>query len=82
MCVCVSLASDSSETIEVIIITLGMVTAPDMRMHRTLIILTLTVIQGHTDLDHENKCSVISETVQAMPIKFAVSEERAILPVQ
>ena len=31
MCVCVSLASDSSESVEVIIVKLGMVTASDMR---------------------------------------------------
>ena len=38
-----------------------------------LIILTLTFIQGHTDLDHEkDKCSIISETIQAVPITFAV----------
>ena len=43
---CVSLASDSWETIEVI--KLGMVTASDMVMHRVFIILTLTFIQGHT----------------------------------
>ena len=73
MCVCVSLASDSSESINVITIKLGMVTASAMRMHHVLIILTLTFIQGYTDLNHENnKCSIISETIQAMPIKFAV----------
>ena len=44
--ICVSLASDSSETIEVIIIKFGMVTASDMEMHYVLIILTLTFIQG------------------------------------
>ena len=72
MSVCLSLASDYSETIEVII-KLGTVTASDMRMHRVLIILTLTFIQGHTDFNHENnKCLIISETVQAMPIMFAV----------
>ena len=40
-----------------------------------LIILTLTIIQGHTyfNFNHENnKCSIISETVKAMLIKFAV----------
>ena len=32
-----------------------------------LIILTLTFIQGHTDINQENnKCQIISETVQAM----------------
>ena len=73
VCVSVSLASDSSESIKVIIIKLGMVTASDMLMHHVLIILTLTVIQGHTYLNHEtNKCMIISETVQAMPIKFDV----------
>ena len=41
---------------------------PDM-----LLILTLTGIQGHTYLNHDNnKCLIISETIQAMPIKFAV----------
>ena len=47
-------------------------TASDMGMHRVLIILTLTFIQGHTYLNHENnKYSIISETVEAIPIKFA-----------
>ena len=52
MCVsrCVSLASDSTETIEAIIIKLGMVTASDMGMHDILIILTLTFIQAHTQI--------------------------------
>ena len=66
MCVCVSLASDSSETIEVIIIKRGMVTAPDMRMHHVSIILTLTFIQGHAELNHEtNKCLIISKTASS-----------------
>ena len=74
LCLCVSLASDSSETIEVIITKLSMVTASDMVMHHVLIILTLTFIQGRTDLNHENnKCPVISESVQAIPITFAVN---------
>ena len=47
MPVCVSLASDSRETIEAIIIRLGTVAASDIRMHHMLIILTLTFIQGH-----------------------------------
>ena len=73
LCVYVSLKSNSSETSEVTIVKHGMVTVSDMRMHQVLIILTLTFIQGHTDLTHENnKCFIISETVQAMPIKFAV----------
>ena len=57
--VCMSLASDSLETIEVIIIKLGTVTASG----HMLIILTMTCIQGHTDLNLENnKCSIIKET--------------------
>ena len=65
--------SDSLDTIKVIIIKLGMVTAWDMRMHQVLIILTLTFIQGHTDLIVSyTKCSIISETFEAMPIKFAL----------
>ena len=66
MCVsvCVSLASDFSETIEVIIINLDTVTASHMVVHHVLIMLTLTFIQGHTDLNHENhKCLIISGTV-------------------
>ena len=48
---CLSLVSDFSDIIEVIIIIkLGTVTASDTRMHHVLIILTLTFIQGHTDL--------------------------------
>ena len=38
--VCVSFATDPSETIEVIIVKLGMVTASDTVMHHVLIILT------------------------------------------
>ena len=78
LCMCVRLfvsyGSNSSEAINnVIIIKLGMVTASDMRMHHVLIILTFTFIQCHIDLNHENnKCLIISQTVQAMPIKFAV----------
>ena len=54
-------------------VKLGMVAASDMRMRHMLIILTLIFIQGHTELNHENsKCLIISETVQAMPIKFVV----------
>ena len=71
MCVCLSLVSYFLETIKVIVIKLGMVTASDMRLHHMLIILTF--IQGHTDLSHENNtCCIISETFQAMPIKFVV----------
>ena len=44
--VCVCLVSDSWETIYVIIIKLGTVTASDVRMHHVLSILTLTFIQG------------------------------------
>ena len=63
--VCVSLASDSSK--------LGAVTASDMRMNHVFIILTLTFIQGHTYLKRENnRGSIISETFQAMAIRFAV----------
>ena len=51
--VCACLASDASETIKVIIIKLGTVTASDMVMHQVLSILTLTVIQGHTDFNRE-----------------------------
>ena len=51
---CVSLASYSSELLKPsIIIKLGMVTASDMVMNHMLIILILTIIQGHTDLNHE-----------------------------
>ena len=44
-----------------------------MRIHHVLIILTLTIIHGHTEFNHENsKRWIISENVQAMPIKLAV----------
>ena len=75
LCVCESLTGDAPETIEVIII--GMVRTSDMVMHHVLIILSLTFIQGHTILnDDNNKCSIISENVQAIPIKFAVKIAR------
>ena len=82
--VCLTLASDCSETIEVItiIIKLGTVTASDTRMHHAIIILTLTFNQVLTDLSYENdKCSIISETVlsnarqlccEDSPIKYKV----------
>ena len=41
-------------------------------MHHVLIIVTLTFTQGHTYLNHEKKSLIISETIQAMPITFAV----------
>ena len=47
-------------------------------MHHVLIILTWTFIQGHRDLTHENKYAIISKTVIAMPIKFAVKITRII----
>ena len=72
--VCVCVASDSSETIKGINIKLGTVTASDMGMHHVVIMLTLTFIQGYTDLNHEiNKYLVILKTVQAMPSTFAVT---------
>ena len=43
-----SLASDSSEIVAVIIIKLGTVTVSDMRMDHVLSIVTLTFIQGHS----------------------------------
>ena len=74
---CVSLASDSSETIEVIIVELGTVTASYMRMHHVLIVLTLTFIQGHPARNRENtKCLIISDTIQAMLITCAVKTVR------
>ena len=72
-CACVSLGSDSSETVEVNIVKLGTVTASFTRMHHVLILLTLPFIQGHTDRHHEhNKGSIMSDTIQAMPTTFAV----------
>ena len=68
-CVCVSLASDFSETIEGIIIKLDTVTASDMRMHHVLTILTLILMEGHTDRNHgNNKCLILSETIQAISL--------------
>ena len=62
-----------SQTIKVIIIHFGLVTASDMRKHHVLIILTLTFIQCRTALNHENnKCLIISKAIQAMPLTFAV----------
>ena len=71
--VCLSLTSASSETVEVIIVPIDKVIASDMGIHHVLIIMTLTSIQGHTNLNHEiNTSLMISETIQAVPIRFAV----------
>ena len=64
---CVSLTSDSLETIKVIIIT---VTASDVIMHHVLIILTLTFT--FMSLRYYTECSVISQSFQAMLITFVV----------
>ena len=73
LCACLSLASGSSDTVEVTIVRQGTVTASDTRMHHVFITLTLTFIQGHTDRNHENtKCWIVSNTIQAMTITFAV----------
>ena len=80
MCKCVSLGSDSLESVE-IIVKLGMVMMVTASRHHNInrfIILTLTIIQGHTYRNHENKkCLIISESIQlqAMPIKFAMIYE-------
>ena len=62
------------KTVEVIIVKVSKVTASDMIMHHVLkTILTLTFIQCHTHHNHENnKVLIMSETIQTMPIKFAV----------
>ena len=73
VCVCVSIASPISKTSDAIAINFDTVTASGLRMHHVLIILTLTFIQVHTHLNHENTTySIIWQTVQALPIKFAV----------
>ena len=76
--VCPPIASHISETSasEAIAVKFDTMTASVTRMHHMLIILNFTFIQGHTDFNHENnKCLIISETVQlqAMFIKFAVN---------
>ena len=66
VCVCVPQHKRFQETIEIIIVKLGTVTASGMRMHHLFIILTFTFMQGHIDhLNHgTNQCLIISETVQ------------------
>ena len=48
VCLCLSLASDSSETVNAKIIKIGMVTASDMKMHHVSNVLTSILIQGQT----------------------------------
>ena len=74
MCnVWVAVASHVLEISKVMAIKFDTVTASVREMHQVLIILTLTFIQGHTDLNHENhKCLLILETVKGMPISFSV----------
>ena len=60
MSLCVSVASHISETSEAIAIKVDTVTASVTRMHHVLIIiLSLTFIQGHTDLNHENDSQML-----------------------
>ena len=73
--VCLSVCTSPAipQKLLVIIIILGTMIASVIRMHHVSILVILTFIQGHTYLNHENnKCSIVSETVQAMPITFAV----------
>ena len=76
MCLCVHPSHYKAipgKLLLVTIIKLGPVTASDMGMHYQLTIMTLAFIRGHTDTNHEdNKCLIISETFEVMPIKFAV----------
>ena len=77
---CLPIATRISETTDAIAMRCVIVTDSVRRMHQVLIELTLTFIQTHKDLNHENKimkiknnnCSIILENVQAMPIKFPV----------
>ena len=71
LCV-LTLASDSLETIEVIIVKLGTVTASGVKMRHMLIMLTLTFIQGHTNLIKKIYIFYYFSNVQAVPIRFAV----------
>ena len=83
VCACPSQAIPR-KVFEVIIIKLGMVTASDMLMHHVLIILTLTFIQGHTDLyvNHEkNKCLIISEIVQAVHITVKIVRPKVCISI-
>ena len=71
VCVCVSRTSQviPRKLLKSSFVTLGTVTASVTRMHHMLIVLTLTFTHGA--LNHENNtCLIISETIQAMPIKF------------
>ena len=69
---CMSLASDSLETVEVIIIKLGTVTALDTVMHHVFNILTWTFFPGHTDLNHDK---IINVGLFQKPIKGNNSAE-------
>ena len=64
-------SSDSSETLEVITIKLGThVIASDMRMYQVSNLFTLTFIQGHIDINHENnmiKVSLIQKLYKQCP---------------
>ena len=77
--VCLRFASQILENIEAIAIKFDTMTASVMKMYYISIILTLTFTQGHTRLNHENnKCSIISNTAQAMPIKFKSFDQRGL----
>ena len=82
---CVPLASDSSKAIGVTIVQLGTVTASHLRMHHVLIISTLTVMQGHTNLNHENNklmfhyiknfSSKVHQVFCGIPVEFVLQSQ-------
>ena len=81
MCVCLLLASNCSESVEVIIIRLGTVTASDMKMHHVLIIyiiyrscyfVHLVSVIGETLVESlvgrdEQYCDVTEQKIETSP---------------
>ena len=72
VCVCPSVAHNISERSEAIAIKFDPVTASVTRTHHMLIILTLTFIQGHTDVNHE-MCS--SKLLRSKTSKCVINNE-------
>ena len=73
--VCLSSASHISETNTVIAVKFDFVTVSVRECITYQFGFILTFTQGHTHLNNENNkfyCSIISGTIQEMPIRFAV----------
>ena len=78
----VTLESDSSETVEVIIVKLDTVTASEMRMHQVLIILTVIFIQGHTYLNYSSNAHQVAVKIVTKGLYMTIESPMTLTFIQ